>query len=273
MAGVLGGGTVSEQLPQPGLVDSHCHLQTFTPDERERLLDEARQAGVTGFLVPAIRLDDADDVLDLARRHDDVWCALGVHPHDASTWRPGDGERLRSLLGEDGVLAMGECGLDFYYDRSPRDVQLEVMRRQWAIAIEANLPVIVHNRDSDAEMLAEVERPEVEGLRGVFHSFAAGLAMARPLIARGFYLGISGMVTFPRADNVREVFAEIPRERFLVETDTPYLAPVPHRGKTNRPAWVREVARRVADEMELDEHAVARLTGANFQCLFLDRAR
>lgn len=263
---------VSKRVFKPGLVDSHCHLQTFAPDERERLLDEAREAGVTGFLVPAIRLDDADDVLDLARRHDDVWCALGVHPHDASTWRPGDGDRLEGLLGEEGVVAVGECGLDFFYDRSPREIQLDVMRQQWAIAIAAGLPVIVHNRDSDAEMLAEVMRPEFEGLRGVFHSFAAGVAMARPLIARGFYLGISGMVTFPRADNVREVFAEISRERFLVETDTPYLAPVPHRGKTNRPAWVGEIARRVATEMDLDESEVARLTGANFKRLFLDRA-
>ena len=251
-----------------GLVDSHCHLQTIEAGERERRLDEAREAGVTAFLVPAIRLDDADEVLALAQRHEDVFCALGVHPHDASTWREGDDRRLADLLTEDGVVAVGECGLDFFYDRSPRQVQLEVMRRQWAIARQADLPVIVHNRDSNEVMLAEVAKPESSGLRGVFHSFAGGLEMARQLIDNGLYLGLSGMVTFPRAENVRRVLTILPADRLLVETDTPYLAPVPHRGRPNRPAWVREVAARVAGELGLPELELQRRTGANFARLF-----
>lgn len=250
------------------LVDSHCHLQSLEPDEREEALDTAREAGVTGFLVPAITLDDADGLLDLCSRHDDVWCSLGVHPHHASTWRDGDAERLAELAGEPSVVAIGECGLDFFYDNSPRDVQAEAMREQWRVALELGLPVILHNRDSNDTMLEIFRATEFDGLQADFHSFAGGAAMAREVIDRGAYLGISGMVTFPRADNVREVLPILPEDRLLVETDTPYLAPVPYRGQPNRPAYVVEVAKRIAEETGETYDAVCRRTGENFERLF-----
>ena len=230
------------------LVDSHCHLQSLEPDERERALDAARGRGVAGFLVPAIRLSDADELLELCHRHPDVWCALGVHPHEAATWRDGDAERLRGLLAGPKAVAVGECGLDFHYDHSPREVQERVLREQWELAVELDLPAVVHNRESNERMLAIVREPDFAGLQADFHSFAGGLAMARELIPRGFYLGFTGMITFPRADNVREVIHELPPDRELVETDTPYLAPVPYRGRPNEPAYVIEVARRLAEE-------------------------
>ena len=251
-----------------GLVDSHCHLQSLPADERERALDAAREAGVHGFLAPATRLADAEELLALCHRHEDVWCALGVHPHDASGWADGDGERLRALLADPKAVAVGECGLDFHYDHSPRDVQERVMLEQWHLGVELRLPVVVHNRDSNERMLAVLEDDALAGLQADFHSFAGGLAMARRLVARGCYLGFTGMITFPKAGNVREVIPELPLDRELVETDTPYLAPVPHRGRRNEPAFVVEVARRLAAERGESYEETCRRTGENFFRLF-----
>ncbi len=251
-----------------GLIDSHCHLQTLEPEERSAALETARRRGVSGFLVPAIKLDDAGELLELCHRHDDVWCALGCHPHDASSWRRGDKQRLRRLLADPKAVAVGECGLDFYYDNSPRDVQIRVMREQWELAIELGLPVVVHNRDSNDEMLDVVRSPELAALEADFHSFAGGLDMARELLEHGFYLGMSGMVTFRAADNVREVLPITPPERLLVETDSPYLAPVPYRGKPNRPAYVVEIVERVARELGLTAEAASAATTENFFRLF-----
>jgi len=251
-----------------GPIDSHCHLQSLPPDERELALDAARERGVAGFLVPCIQLDQADEILALCHRHPDVWCALGVHPHEAATWQEGDRARLAALLADPKAVAVGECGLDFHYDFSPRDVQFRCLREQWSLAIELGLPVVVHNRESNDAMVALVEESEFAGLTGDFHSFAGGLDMARELLPRGFYMGFSGMITFPKADNVREVIPILPPDRSLVETDTPYLAPVPYRGKPNRPAYVVEVARRLAQETGETEEDVARRTGENFFRLF-----
>jgi TatD DNase family protein len=254
--------------PAPGVIDSHCHLQSLAPDERRRALDAARERGVSGFLVPAIRLDQADEILALCHANPDVWCALGVHPHDAATWQPGDAARLAALLADPKAVAVGECGLDFYYDHAPRELQREVLREQWRLAIDLGLPVVVHNRDSNEAMLDLVREPAFAGLAADFHSFAGGLDMGRELLDRGFYLGLSGMITFPRATNVREVLPHLPPARALVETDTPYLAPVPHRGRPNQPAWVVEVAQCLADHTGETFAAVARQTSENFFRLF-----
>ncbi len=250
------------------LVDSHCHVHNLPAGERDAVLDAARERGVTGFLVPAVRLADAVEVLDLCHRHDDVWCALGVHPHDAESWREGDAERLADLLADPKAVAVGECGLDFHYDHSPREIQERVLREQWRLAIDLGLPAVVHNRDSNERMTAIALEPELVPLQADFHSFAGGLDMARVLIGRGFYLGFTGMITFPRADNVREVIPELPLDRELVETDTPYLAPVPHRGKPNQPAFVVEVAHRLAEERSEPYEVTCRRTTENFFRLF-----
>ncbi|HRC84197.1 MAG TPA: TatD family hydrolase [Thermoanaerobaculia bacterium] len=255
------------------LVDSHCHVQNLRPEERDAALDDARRRGVGGFLLPAVRLSDAEEVLAFCHRHPDVWCALGVHPHEASSWQSGDQKRLASLLEDPRAVAVGECGLDFYYDHAPRDVQERALAEQWQLAIDLGLPAVVHNRDSNLAMLEMVRRPEFARLQADFHSFAGGLEMGRELLVRGFYLGLSGMITFPRADNVREVIPELPRERALVETDTPYLAPIPYRGKPNRPAYVVEVAERLAQEQGETFAAVAAQTTENFFRLFSKAAR
>lgn len=251
-----------------GPIDSHCHLQALEGAELDNAIAAARARGVAGFLVPATKLEQADHLLELCHRHPDIWCAIGVHPHYAATWRPGDAERLSALLADPKVVAVGECGLDFFYDHAPADVQVRALREQWDVALDHGLPVIVHNRDSNEAMLEVVRLPAYERLVADFHSFAGGRAMAEEVLAHGHYLGLSGMITFPKADNVREVLAVAPRERLLVETDTPYLAPVPYRGKPNRPAYVVEVADHLAGLLGLTPPELAALTNSNFATLF-----
>jgi TatD DNase family protein len=252
-----------------GLVDSHCHLQHFAAEERAAVLDRARARGVAEFLVPAVRLDEADDLLALCEREPGVWCALGVHPHDAASWRgDADATRLRELVAHPRVVAVGECGLDFYYDHAPRDLQEAVFLAQIDVAADAGLPIVVHNRESNETMSGILASRPPGAPTADLHSFAGGLEMARRLVPLGHYFGVSGMVTFPKADNVREALAAVPDERLLVETDTPYLAPAPHRGRRNEPAWVVEVAQRLAAERAMAPPELARLTGDNFRRLF-----
>lgn len=250
--------------PKPFLVDSHCHLQYLEPEARAAAVARARARGVDGFLIPATRLEQAEELVAWCRSEANTWCALGVHPHDAATWRGGDEERLAELVRDPHVVAVGECGLDFFYDHAPREVQEEVLRAQWRVAVAAGLPAIVHNRDSNERMLALFAEPEFAALRADFHSFAGGVEMASGLIPRGCAFGMSGMITFAKADNVREVLPLLPRNRLLVETDTPYLAPVPYRGKPNEPSYTVEIAERLGKELGLDVAATAALTTANF---------
>ncbi|MCB1007538.1 MAG: TatD family hydrolase [Acidobacteria bacterium] len=250
------------------LVDSHCHLQSLPAEERAAALDRARARGVEGFLVPGIRLDEAEEILRLCEAEAGVWCALGVHPHEAASWRDGDVERLRELLTHPKAVAVGECGLDFYYDHAPHETQERVLLEQLRLAVELGLPAVIHNRESSAEMTRLLCRPELARLVCDLHSFAGGAEMARELVPRGHYFGVSGMVTFPKADNVRSVLPEIPRERLLVETDTPYLAPVPHRGQRNEPAYVVEVAERLAVEVGLERSELERSSTEAFFRLF-----
>ena len=250
------------------MIDSHCHLQALDPDDCERALDAARERGVEGFLVPAIVLADADRLLELCRRHDDVWCSMGVHPHDASSWCDGDDKRLRELLDEDGVVAVGECGLDFHYDNSPRDVQERVLRAQWELAVETGLPAIVHNRSSDERMREVVLDPSFRDLKADFHSYAGDDALLDVVLERRFTVGVSGMVTFKRADNIRSIVRRVPPERLLVETDTPYLAPVPYRGKPNEPAYVVEVLEGLAETLGEPREETERRTNETFERTF-----
>ena len=249
---------------RPFLIDSHCHLQYLDPAEQAAAIGRARARGVEGFLVPATELDQAETLLALCHSQENVWCAIGVHPHEAASWQSGDEARLRDLLADPKVVAVGECGLDFFYDHAPREVQEDVLRAQWRVAVELDLPAIVHNRDSNERMLAILAEPEFATLKADFHSFAGGREMGETVVAHGCMLGMSGMVTFPKADNVREVIAGTPRDRFLVETDTPYLAPVPHRGKPNEPSYTVEIATRLGLELGLDLDATAALTTENF---------
>lgn len=266
----VGGKALSATLQrwEAVVIDSHAHLAMIGEEERAPVMARAAEAGVTRILVPATGAGDLEQTVRLHREWPrETVVALGFHPHEASTLDSGWKRRLEALLAEPGVVAVGEIGLDYHYDHSPREDQRRVFAWQLALAMEAKLPVVLHQREAWLDFLAALD--SCPGLRGVAHSFTAGAARATEVLARGFHIGVSGMVTFPKADAIREAVRVVPRGRLLVETDTPYLAPVPHRGKANEPAFVRLVAEAVASESGRDAAAIERETDRAFVELFL----
>jgi TatD DNase family protein len=231
------------------------------------ILDRARAAGVTRFLVPGTTLEDSAAAVGLAQ--DGVLAAVGVHPHEAKDFDPArDGPSLEALARRPGVAAIGEIGLDFHYDLSPRDKQLEVLEWMLDLAARLALPVILHNRQSGPEMLEALGRLAPREGPGVFHSFTESAAYGRRALDLGYLVSFSGMLTFRAADNIREAAALLPLDAMLVETDTPFLAPVPHRGKPCEPAFVVETAKKLAEVKGTDLETVAAATTANFERLF-----
>ncbi|HVT02402.1 MAG TPA: TatD family hydrolase [Thermoanaerobaculia bacterium] len=248
------------------LTDSHCHLAMH--DQAADALDRARAAGVRGFVVPGTKLDDSRASIGIAAAHADVWCAVGFHPHEASSLDDAAWIELQDLAVAPRVVAIGEIGLDYHYNYSPADVQRSAFMRQVQLAKERNLPVIVHNRESSTDLLAILESEEARGGRGILHSFTDTFETARRLIDLGFFISFSGIVTFKSAAELREVARRLPHDRVLIETDTPYLAPVPHRGKENEPAYVGRVAEVLAGLWGLSIEDVARQTTENFESAF-----
>jgi TatD DNase family protein len=247
--------------------DSHCHLQMI-PDA-PALLARAREAGVSRFLVPGTTLGDSAAAVELAGRHPDVWAAVGVHPHEARDFDAArDGGALEALARHPRVRAIGEVGLDFHYDHSPRGQQIEVLEWMLDLAARLGLPAILHNRESGAEMLALLERFGRRERPGVLHSFTESAEYGRRAIDRGYLVSFSGMITFRGAQNIRDAAAGLPLEAMLVETDAPYLAPVPHRGKPGEPAFVVETVRKLAEVKGVDAETAARATAASFDRLF-----
>jgi TatD DNase family protein len=242
--------------------DSHCHLTMSNADAN---LAAARAAGVRGFVVPGTKLEDAPQAVSIARENADVWAAVGFHPHDAKDCDDAAFSEIARLARDPRVVAIGECGLDYHYDHSPRDVQRAVFERHIALAKELDKPVIVHNRESTEDMVAILSRSDA---RGILHSYTESLDVAQQLIALGYYISFSGIVTFKSAESLREVARALPHDRVLIETDTPYLAPVPFRGKENEPAFVIKVAELLAALWNVPVERVAEQTTSNFERAF-----
>jgi TatD DNase family protein len=247
------------------LVDSHCHLDFAKEEERAGIIDRARRAGVRTLLTISTKLEEFPTVRAIAESDPDIWCSVGVHPHEAAV-EPADAGALIALTQHPKVIGIGETGLDFYYEHSPRQRQAEIFRAHIAAAREVGLPLIVHTRDADPETVAifEEERPPA----GVIHCFSTGRALAERAVALGFYISISGIATFKNAQDLRDTIRDLPLERLLVETDAPYLAPVPLRGKTNEPAYVVHTAAVVAQLKGVTADELARITTENFFRLF-----
>ncbi|MGR2738828.1 TatD family hydrolase [Billgrantia sp. Q4P2] len=258
-------------------VDSHCHLDRLDPATHDgsltAALEAARARDVRQFLAIAVTLDDVPALAGIAREHDDVAITAGVHPLHLLEREP-DLETIRETAERFGAVAIGECGLDYHYlDKTPervpsREVQRERFRRQLVAATELELPVIVHTRDAREDTLALIREHSDPAIGGVLHCFTEDLEMAREAVRHGFYISLSGIVTFRNAESLREVARRVPLDRLLIETDSPYLAPVPHRGKPNEPAWVVEVAQCIARERGISVDEVAMQTTANFYRLF-----
>jgi TatD DNase family protein len=242
--------------------DSHCHL---TMSNAEANLTAARAAGVRGFVVPATHVKDAPQAVEIAKANADVWAAVGFHPHDAKHCDDAAFAEIARLAREERVVAIGEIGLDYHYDHSPRDVQRAVFERHIALAKELDKPVIVHNRESTEELVEILAR---SGARGILHSYTESLDVARKLVDRGFFISFSGIVTFRSADTLREVARALPHDRVLIETDTPYLAPVPYRGRDNEPAYVVKIAELLAKLWDVPLERAAEQTTANFERAF-----
>ena len=249
------------------LVDSHCHLDfpDFAP-EREAVIARAFAAGIGTMLTICTRLDQFAGVREIAETDPRIWCSVGAHPHEAADHADIIAERLVALAAHPRVVGIGETGLDFHYDLSPRDVQQRVFSAHIAASQESGLPLIIHAREADDEIPAILRAANPPA--GVLHCFTGSRALAEAALDLGFYISISGIVTFLNADDLRAIVRDIPLDRLLVETDAPYLAPVPFRGKRNEPAFVTATAAAVAVLKEVEPDALAAATTANFFRLF-----
>ncbi len=249
-------------------IDSHAHLTMIEPPEVEAALGRAVEAGVGGIVTPATNPEDLERTIQLGRDFPSfVKIAVGLHPHDASSLDASFQKRLEQAAAGIGVVAIGEIGLDYHYMNSPREDQIQALEWQLDLAIEAALPVIIHNRESWHDLAPILER-RGGSLKGVCHSFTEPPAVVKQVLTLGLYVGVSGMVTFRQAHNIREMVGAIDLDRLLVETDSPFLAPVPHRGRPNEPAYVPLVGAAVAEVLGLDFEEVARRTTANVERLF-----
>lgn len=254
----------------PPLIDSHCHLDF--PDFGEELDDvvaRAGRAGVSHMVTISTHLSRFPQVLAVAERFPNVFCTVGIHPHEAGTEAEVTAEELVRLAEHPKVVGIGETGLDFYYEHSPRDVQERQFRTHIAAARTTGLPLIVHTRDADTDTIRIMEDEAAKGaFPGVIHCFSSGRALAERMLALGLYISFSGIVTFKKADDLREVAAMVPEDRILVETDSPYLAPVPKRGKRNEPAFTAFTAAKIAEVRGISAADIATATTRNFKRLF-----
>ncbi len=249
------------------LFDSHAHLDDEAYDsDRERIIAEC-EAELAGVLNPGCDLLSSAVAVDLAERYRAVYAAVGFHPHEARLMQPGDEAKLAAWCQQPKVVAIGEIGLDYYYDHSPRAVQKEVFIRQLDLARQLDLPVIIHNRDAHGDIL-EIIKKEGKGLRGVFHCYSGSWETARELLKLGWYLAFGGSLTFKNAVKTVEVARNTPLERILLETDSPYLSPAPLRGKRNKPTLVKLVCEKMAVEKSIPAEEIARATTANVCDLF-----
>ncbi|MCL1927010.1 MAG: YchF/TatD family DNA exonuclease [Syntrophorhabdaceae bacterium] len=249
--------------------DTHAHLDLSPLCEAEKeVVSRARNAGVARILTIGINPDSSLEAVEIASRHHGVYAAVGLHPHDAATFSDGLLSRLETLSRREKVVAIGETGLDFYRDRSPRDAQRNAFREQIRLARKLNLPVIVHDREAHDDILAILSEENAAEVGGIIHCFSGDYAMARKAVSMNFLISIPGAITYPKSDAQVETVRKLPLERLLIETDCPFLAPVPYRGKNNEPAYAPLVAAKIAQIKELSVEDVARITTLNAMRLF-----
>jgi TatD DNase family protein len=267
------------------LTDTHCHLNLKTyQDDLAAVLDRARANGIRRILVPALDLESSRGILDLADNHEFLYVAVGVHPNSAATWNSKSFEELNSLASHPKVVAIGEIGLDYYRDRAPKNTQIELLKEQLQIALNKKLPVILHVRnktDQDRSCIEDLIKvlegwldsgkslpQELSGRPGVIHSFSGNVEESRQALDLDFFIGITGAVTFKKAEALREVVQEAPLTKLLVETDGPFITPHPFRGKRNEPTHVRYIVDKISEITNHPQDTIADQTTANAACLF-----
>jgi len=249
--------------------DSHCHLTMDAFDEdRDRVLARATAEGVTVLVTVPARKGDAPACVALAASDPCIWATAGLHPHEASFWDDAARAELREALGAPRVVAVGEIGYDLHYNKSPEEAQERAFREQIGIAREAGLPVVIHTRNAVPQTLDVLRGEGVRDLGGILHCFTENAAAARALLDLGFYISFSGIATFPKATDIQEAARIVPKDRILVETDAPFLAPVPHRGRRNEPAFVTSTIRFLAAQRGEDPEELAARSLENCRAAF-----
>ncbi len=246
------------------LIDTHAHL--FYPnfeDDLEEVIQRAEEAGIDFILVPATDLQSAEKVIKLTEQYDMIYGAVGIHPQETKEWNSSLVEEIESLAGHNKIVAIGEIGLDYYYDYSPKEKQIEAFKSQIDLALKLDLPIIVHNRDSDEDMMEIIGSYCGSGLKAQFHCFNGSQKDAYELMHMGYMISFTGNITFKKADELREILKNIRIDQILLETDSPFLTPVPYRGKRNEPANVKFIAEQVAEANNLSVADVGRITSFN----------
>lgn len=245
------------------LFDTHAHLTDARYDaDRYELIESLKDEGVALAVEIACDMSKVDDAIALMERYSFIYGTVGVHPHDAEGTKKGYLDKISEYLQHDKMLALGEIGLDYYYDNSPRNVQLKVFAQQLELAQQLNLPVVLHIRDAFGDCL-DILRAHKNGLKGVMHCYSGSYETARDCIDLGLYIAFGGALTFQNATRLRDVAARLPLERIVIETDCPYLTPAPHRGKRNSPAYVRFVAEKLAEVRNMGAEEIALITYEN----------
>ena len=251
------------------LIDTHAHL--FLPNfenDIDEIINRAHQNGIDYIIVPATDVKTSHQVLELCDKYDFIFGAVGVHPHDTKDWNPSLLTEIKELSRHKKIVAIGEIGLDYYYDFSPKEKQIEAFKSQIDLAVELNLPVIIHNRDSDEDMLKIIKEYCGSGLKAQFHCYSSPLEYANEYIRMGHFVSFTGNITFKKADELRDTLSKISLEHVMIETDSPFMTPVPHRGKRNEPAYVKLVAEKVAEVHNLSIDDIARFTSYNVFRMF-----
>jgi TatD DNase family protein len=251
------------------LIDTHSHLDMdqFDPD-RDQVLHRAQAAGIHKIITIGTDLPSSEQAIALAEKHPWVHATVGVHPHEVKSLDREGFKKLSELSQNPSVVAIGETGLDYYYKYSPPELQIRWFREQIRLARSRRLPLVIHSRDAKEETLLLLEQEKAQEVGGVFHCFTGDHEMAERALTMGFYISFSGIVTFPKARDLQEIARVVPMERLLVETDSPYLTPVPHRGQRNEPAYVRLVATKIAELRGISLEEVAEITSSNAMKLF-----
>ena len=251
------------------LIDSHCHIDDARFDaDRDAILTRARAEGVEHFVTVGCDLETSRAAVVLAQRHPFISATVGVHPHEVKLIQEGWYDELRTLARSDCCVAYGEIGLDYHYDHSPRETQRLRFREQVQLARELRLPIVIHTREAQEDTIAILKEEKAHELGGVFHCFSGDAWLAKDALDLGFYLSFSGVITFQNASMLRDIVKTVPMDRILVETDAPYLTPVPNRGKRNEPAFVRHVAEKIAELHGLSGQEVEAATTQNTKRLF-----
>jgi TatD DNase family protein len=251
------------------LIDSHCHLDHFAAEELPELLRRAAAAGVGEVVTIGTRLAQSEQIRALADATPNVWCTVGIHPHNAGEAPVPEPEEIAALCRGPKVIGIGESGLDYFYDSAPRDAQQRSFRAHIRAARLAGLPLAIHTRDADADTARILREERADGpFDFLLHCFSSGRDLAETAVAMGGFVSFSGILTFPKSQEIRDIARDLPAERLLVETDAPFLAPVPRRGKRNEPSFVAHTARVLAEVRGLAPEVLAELTTTNFRRLF-----